>query len=109
MYTELTSLIERMPGLEEQFGIKLDGLYATIDTEDFEGEYTVEVKGEIVAFGSKSPPTTFMIQFVCKNNKGQVVETDDFYVENFNGYKTFNTTILCKTVPTVIKAFPVEN
>ncbi|WP_151001973.1 hypothetical protein [Methylobacterium soli] len=104
----MTDLIERQPALEERAGIRFEGLLAILDEEGYAGEPRIEMLGEIVAHPGEKFASNVNVQFVCLNEKRQVLGTQYTSVsEGAYGYEAFQESVDLKGELAIIKIVPL--
>jgi hypothetical protein len=101
---DVTGLIERDPGQEEQAGIRLEGLLAVLDETGYRGEPSLVVLGEVVAREGGRFESDARIQIVALNSQDQVVGVTSLSVDQGDaGYVAFEESAGLQGLPARIK------
>lgn len=106
-FKEITNVVERMEILEERAGIQVQGIMATVDIESNDGEYYVQLRGEVIATARTPLGWDVDVTINVYNAKAQVCGTAAIYLGNddFIGIETIDSFISCKGYPAKIKIF----
>jgi hypothetical protein len=107
-FKDITRAVERMPQLEEAIGISVQGLMATVDTEPFDGEYQLQVQGEVVAKRGIPLGHHLDISINAYNASGQLCGTAPVFIsdEDFLGLETLSALVMCRDYPVKVKIVP---
>ena len=107
-FKEITHCVQRLEMLEERAGIEIRGLMASVDDEVHDGEYYVQVMGEIIAINGGTIDNNVDIDINCYNSKQQVCGASSVYLssEDFVGFETLNSFISSRGFPVEIKIVP---
>ena len=102
----MTSLIQRVPELESQAGIHLEGIYASVEEPDWD-QKTLEVNFDVVA-PTGSIRDSIAIHVSAYNQAGQLVGTESTTIwdEEFVGLESISERVTLYDNPTMILIFP---
>lgn len=82
---ELKNSIERIESFEEKIGITLENISVNIDKCLF----NLDVSGEIMQNSSNSIKNGFYLNIVYYNDDNEVIDSDNHWFSDFNGYDVF--------------------
>ena len=108
-FREITDIVERNDAAETKFGIRIAGLFASIDSDRTEDNgYAVEINGEIESISGVDLGETVEIQFISQNERGQNIGMSSLYLmeDIFSGYEAFSQRIYCKGIPARLRIVP---
>jgi hypothetical protein len=83
--------IERFEAFEEKLGIKIEGLFASFNSENG----YVSVSGDIFAIDNTTIEQDLKLVISCHDSTGRVIASDYYAInaESFSGIDTFSETI----------------
>lgn len=113
-HQDITDLVERMEPLEERLNVTIEGLYASLSGPDDDGEYTVEINGELHTTNGLELEVEDNLILVATvfDSKGRVIHKDDIYFNSgsFHMFETFSLRLYVKGVePSRIRLHPTTN
>lgn len=96
---DITDLVQRLDAFEERLGVRIEALSAFVDTEEYEGEVCVDVRGELHAISGTTLQDDLELAVSVYDAGGRVVQTSTDYVEqdSFFGFHTFDMSCYVKT------------
>lgn len=110
MGTDYTDKIERVEAFEEKFGVRFEGLFASVADEDGDGPHRVIVRGEVHSSAKNSKiKDSLDIVLVVYDEKGRVIGKGDHYLgdDSFFGFDVFEIDLFdVPGLPARIKLFP---
>lgn len=113
-HEDITDLVERIESLEERYGVTIEGLYASLSGPDSDGDYTIEINGELHSTKGLELEVedNLILVAVAYDSQGRVLKTDETYFSqgSFHMFETFSSSFYVKRIePTRIRLYPKES
>lgn len=96
MGQDYTDRLERVEEFETKFGVRFEGLYASVTSDDEDGPFRITVRGEVHARSKNSKiKDSLDVVFVVYDEKGRVVGKSDHYLseDSFFAFDVFEIDI----------------
>jgi hypothetical protein len=96
MGQDYTDRLERVEEFETKFGVRFEGLYASVNSDDEDGPFRITVRGEVHARSKNSKiKDSLDVVLVVYDAKGRVVGKGDHYLsdDSFFAFDVFELDI----------------
>jgi hypothetical protein len=105
---DITHRLERIMALEHRLGIQFDALSAFLSRPDPDGDYQVEVNGELQPLGGETLERSIVITITIYDAHKRVIATTDMHVdkEQFFLFEAFSISSGARVEPAQIKLYP---
>ncbi len=109
---DLSIPIEQLEAFEDRLGVKLEGIYVSVDPPDEDGidYYSVSVRGEVHAVSGSNIEADIRIVASVHDGDGRVLETADHWIDSdkFFVLEAFDIQCYPKLQPTKIRIYPKQ-
>ena len=101
MRKDVTEIVERLEAFEDRLGVRLDGVFASIEGPDSDGEYTIQIAAEVHTVKGTTLKDDLTVVASAYDKRGRVVGTENnwFSASSFFAFDTFEITLYARSGP----------